>query len=143
MLVESGKKLQILPVVVVMIAAAHVRMLHITFKLLHMCHFYNLLVHFLYVQPWTLQPRVGVFATNAAVLWQQGTKLGGVVLAPGVYTRPLVLGSIRHFDLYGIKVQASPQLFGAGECIGLHLVYTGEHALVQRSSFGRNLACTQ
>lgn len=54
-----------------------------------------------------MRPRAGAFATSANILWRgDGNGAGeGVVLQPGVYSRPIILGGVRNFHGFGIKIQ--------------------------------------
>lgn len=58
-------------------------------------------------QAWNMRPRAGAFATSANILWRgDGNWAGeGVVLQPGVYSRPIILGGVRNFHGFGIKIQ--------------------------------------
>ncbi|GAB4814069.1 hypothetical protein N2152v2_001115 [Parachlorella kessleri] len=53
---------------------------------------------------WTLNPRVGVFATRSGLLKNVGDGRG-VTLAPGKYTQVLRFGSMQGYDNFAIQVQ--------------------------------------
>ena len=78
-------------------------------------------------QPIYLRPTVGVFSSAAAQLTGFLGSGEGVVMGPGIYTRPIQLGTLFGFGNYALKIQARGR---AGE--GRMLTAPGRRAALQQ-----------